>query len=60
SDGIQVAAFDRIAEQFYKKLEIKKNYFLSNASITPANQIFNPFTNIYQMILRFDTQVRLC
>ncbi|CAF3328584.1 unnamed protein product [Rotaria socialis] len=57
---IELVAFDHVAEKFDTKLEIGKTYFITKANIVPANQKFNSFKHIYQMVLKINTIIHIC
>ncbi|CAF2271482.1 unnamed protein product [Rotaria magnacalcarata] len=57
---IELVAFDHVAEKFDTKLEIGKTYFITKANIVPANQRFNSFKHIYQMVLKINTIIHIC
>ena len=57
---IRATAFNAEVDRFYDLIEVNKVYYVSKASLRPANKQFNTTENDYEMVLNSDTQVTAC
>ncbi|VDM30217.1 unnamed protein product [Hydatigera taeniaeformis] len=57
---IRVTAFNSEVDKFYDSVEVNKVYYVSKASLKPANKQFNTTNNDYEMTLNTDSQIVAC
>ncbi|KAH9282620.1 Replication protein A 70 kDa DNA-binding subunit [Echinococcus granulosus] len=57
---IRATAFNAEVDKFYDQIEVNKVYYISKASLKPANKQFNTTNNDYEMSLNSDTQIVPC
>ncbi|KAL5110312.1 Replication protein A 70 kDa DNA-binding subunit [Taenia crassiceps] len=57
---IRATAFNAEVDKFYDLVEVNKVYYISKASLKPANKQFNTTNNDYEMALNSDTQIVAC
>ncbi|CAF1562798.1 unnamed protein product [Rotaria magnacalcarata] len=60
SGEIRAAAFNADCEKIHAMLEVGKVYYISRASLKPANRQFNSLKNDYEMAFNHDTCIELC
>ncbi|KAM7537813.1 hypothetical protein Aperf_G00000060350 [Anoplocephala perfoliata] len=57
---IRATAFNTEVDKFFDLVEVNKVYYISRASLKPANKQFNTTDNEYEMALNSDTQIIPC
>ncbi|VDD74949.1 unnamed protein product [Mesocestoides corti] len=60
SGEIRATAFNAEVDKFYDMIEVNKVYYISKATLKPANKQFNTTNNDYEMTLNSDTQIVPC
>ncbi|VDN08702.1 unnamed protein product [Dibothriocephalus latus] len=60
SGEIRVTAFNAEVDKFYDLIEVQKAYFISKATLKPANKQYNTTNNNYEMTLISDTKITPC
>nr|CAB3265679.1 replication protein A 70 kDa DNA-binding subunit-like [Phallusia mammillata] len=60
SGDIRITCFKEEADKFYDMIEVGKVFYISNATLKPANAQYNNTTHDYEMTLRRDSTVTLC
>ncbi|XP_039272067.2 replication protein A 70 kDa DNA-binding subunit-like [Styela clava] len=60
SGDIRVTCFKEEVDKFYDMLETGKAYYISNATLKPANKQYNNTTHDYEMTLRRETIINPC
>ncbi|VDN14955.1 unnamed protein product [Dibothriocephalus latus] len=60
SGEIRATAFNAEVDKFYDLIEVQKVYYISKATLKPANKQFNTTNNDYEMTLNSDTQITPC
>lgn len=57
---IRATAFNAEVDRFFNLIEVNKVYYISKASLKPANKQFNNTDNDYEMNINSDTQIVPC
>ncbi|BHF66814.1 60S acidic ribosomal protein P1 [Sparganum proliferum] len=60
SGEIRATAFNAEVDKFYDLIEVHKVYYISKATLKPANKQYNTTNNDYEMTLNSDTQITPC
>lgn len=60
SGDIRATCFKEEVDKFYDMLETGKAYYISNATLKPANKQYNNTTHDYEMTLRRETIINPC
>ncbi|XP_076823826.1 replication protein A 70 kDa DNA-binding subunit-like [Clavelina lepadiformis] len=60
SGDIRITCFKEEADKYFDIIEMGKVYYISNASLKPANQQYNNTSHDYEMTLRRDSVVTIC
>ncbi|VDL80529.1 unnamed protein product [Schistocephalus solidus] len=60
SGEIRATAFNAEVDKFYDLIEVQKVYYISKATLKPANKQYNTTNNDYEMTLNSDTQIVPC
>ncbi|OEL18502.1 Replication protein A 70 kDa DNA-binding subunit C [Dichanthelium oligosanthes] len=57
---VRVTCFNLQAEQYFDIIEVDRVYFISKASLKPAQKKFNPLNNDYEIFVDHITSIEIC